>query len=114
MPEVDTVEIDIGGEIQNTQFNNSGTELSPERPEYGTVSEGPPTDKISRTKLEAMETAGNQVTKVFKVGKAYRFSVFDQAAESWQDSPLIATQQEAERLRQEVFKKRFETLLHEN
>jgi hypothetical protein len=57
-----------------------------------------------------MEQAGNDVTKVFKVGKAFRFSVFDHGSGTWQDSPTIATEQEAERLRQEAFKARFESL----
>jgi hypothetical protein len=61
--------------------------------------------------MEAMAQAGQDVTKVFKVGKAWRFSVFDHASQSWQDSPLIATEQEAERLRQAAFKARYEALI---
>jgi hypothetical protein len=61
--------------------------------------------------MQAMAQAGQDVTKVFKVGKAWRFSVFDHASQSWQDSPLIATEQEAERLRQAAFKTRYEALI---
>jgi hypothetical protein len=50
------------------------------------------------------------VTKVFKVGKAWRFSVYDHTSGSWRESPLIATEAEAERLRQEAFKARYEAL----
>ena len=57
-----------------------------------------------------MEQAGSDVTKVFKVGKAYRFSVFDHDQQLWVDSPLIATESEASRLRQEAFKARFDAL----
>ncbi|HSQ07001.1 MAG TPA: hypothetical protein VLM84_04825, partial [Chromatiaceae bacterium] len=62
------------------------------------------------SKLEAMEQAGNDVTKVFRVGKAYRFSVFDHHTGDWQDSPTIADAHEAERLRQAAFKHRFDAL----
>jgi hypothetical protein len=57
-----------------------------------------------------MEQAANDVTPVFKVGKGYRFSILDHGTGQWQDSPLIATEPEAERLRQEAFKTRFEAL----
>jgi hypothetical protein len=57
-----------------------------------------------------MEQAGNDVTKVFKVGKGFRYSVYDHARSQWLDSPLIATKEEAERLRQAAFKERFEEL----
>ncbi len=63
------------------------------------------------SKLEAMEQAGNDVTKVFKVGRGYRFSVFDHAANLWRDSPLVTTEPEAARLRQEAFKAHYEALL---
>jgi hypothetical protein len=107
MPGVDTVEIDIGGEIQNTQFTGRDQDAAPT-----TRSPAPAvqTDGKGLGKLEAMEQAGNDVTKVFKVGKAYRFSIFDHASGSWRDSPMIATAQEAERLRREAFKERFEAL----
>lgn len=103
MPGVDRVEIDIQGEMQNTAFGFKEQVAVAAPPE---VSDAP----AGRSKLEAMEQAGNDVTKVFKVGKGYRFSVFDHATAEWKDSPLIAGQQEAERLRQEAFKARFEAL----
>jgi len=106
MPGIGTVEIDVGGEIQNTQFLSSEQAASVPPPVVQPKNTGPQ----GLGKLEAMEQAGNDVTKVFKVGRAYRFSVFDHATGSWQDSPTIATEQEAERLRQEAFKERFEAL----
>ena len=108
MPGVDSVEIDIEGEIQNTQFVGQEQKAAPAAaaPDAHTQ----PAAVKGLSKLEAMEQAGNDVTKVFKVGKAYRFSVFDQGTASWRDSPMIATEPEAERLRQEAFKERFEAL----
>jgi hypothetical protein len=109
MPGVDTVEIDIGGEIQNTHFggrhapaaNNPSPPPAPRQQQ--TAGEG-----LGR--LEAMEQAEKDVTKVYKVGKAFRFSVFDHGSGSWQDSPSIATEQQAQRLRQEAFNERLEAL----
>jgi hypothetical protein len=106
MPEVDTVEIDIGGEIQNTQLIARAQETASAAATAPTQTQ----EKQGLGKLEAMEQAGNDVTKVFKAGKAFRFSVFDHNTSTWQDSPTIATEQEAELLRQEAFKERFEAL----
>jgi hypothetical protein len=108
MPGVDTVEIDIGGEIQNTQFSGSGQQAA--AAPAPSAHQARPETGGGMGKLEAMEQAGNDVTKVFKVGKSYRFSVFDHASGNWEDSPMIATEQEAERLRQVAFKERFEAL----
>lgn len=105
LPGVESVELDIQGEIQNNYFNlpdHGAPPLAPAAPQ------SPHEQGLS--KLEAMEQAGNDVTKVFKVGKGYRFSVFDHDSQSWLDSPLVSTEAEAQRLRQEAFKKRFDAL----
>lgn len=120
LPNVETVELDVQGEIQNNQFNfrtaaNADSAYSPAK---ATPHELADAEGLARTgagpsgldKMQAMTQAGQDVTQVFKVGKAYRFSVYDHASERWQDSPLIATEQEAERLRQEAFKARYEAL----
>jgi hypothetical protein len=109
MPGIQSVELDTRGEIQNTQFHlveqaqaaASGEPIPAFRP-----SPAP----LGMNKLQAMEQAGTDVTKVFKVGKGYRFSVYDHGTGQWQDSPLIARESDAERLRQEAFKARFESL----
>jgi hypothetical protein len=112
LPGVESVELDIQGEIQNNQFHprtESASDQTPAEavpmPAAGEVPAGAP-----MTKLQAMAQAGQDVTKVFKVGKAWRFSVYDHASGSWQESPLIASETEAERLRQEAFKARYEAL----
>lgn len=102
LPGVESVELDVQGEIQNNQF--TFRETQPSRETERSESAG------GLSKLAAMEQAGNDVTKVFRVGKGYRFSVYDHARDEWQDSPLVASREEAERLRQEAFKARFEAL----
>jgi hypothetical protein len=113
LPNLDEVEIDVQGEIQNTVFRFR--EPTPDRRAGATATEtrtpnGEAEAQEGMSQLEAMEQAGNDVTKVFRVGKAYRFSVFDHHTGEWQDSPMIADAQEAERLRQGAFKRRYDAL----
>ena len=105
LPGVESVELDVQGEIQNNHFNLAEHRAFDDAPAPRSTGPG-----RGLSKLEAMEQAGNDVTKVFKVGKAYRFSVFDHERQQWVDSPLIATEPEASRLRQEAFKARFDEL----
>jgi hypothetical protein len=113
LPNLDEVEIDVQGEIQNTVFRFR--EPTPDRRAGATATEtrtpnGEAEPQEGMSQIEAMEQAGNDVTKVFRVGKAYRFSVFDHHTGEWQDSPMIADAQEAERLRQAAFKRRYDAL----
>lgn len=107
LPDVESVELDVQGEIQNNRFN-----LAEHRPASSEEHDAP---RAAPTfgglgKLKAMEQAGKDVTKVFKVGRGWRFSVFDHASGTWQDSPLAPTEEDASRLRQEAFKARYEAL----
>jgi hypothetical protein len=107
LPGVELVEPDLQGEIQNTRFEMG-------RQTQTAQTTLPATSKpvgAGLSKLEAMERAGRDVTQVFKVGRGYRFSVFDHGAGTWMDAPLAPTEQEAGRLRQEAFKTRYEALL---
>ncbi|MBK1730225.1 hypothetical protein [Thiococcus pfennigii] len=108
LPRVAAVEPDTTGEIQNTrfQFHDEPAVVADERRSDRPVPSGAGLDRLA-----ALEQAGNQVTRVFKVGKGFRFSVYDHASASWQDSPLVADREEAERLRQIAVKARYEHLL---
>jgi hypothetical protein len=120
LPNVEAVELDVQGEIQNNSFRfreapqpvpgASAPSPAPEPSPAGSTgqTEGLPT---GLNRMQAMAQAGQDITKVFKVGKAWRFSVYDHATGSWRESPLIATEQEAERLRQAAFKERYEALI---
>jgi hypothetical protein len=111
LPNLDEVEIDVQGEIQNTVFRFR--EPTADRRTGAPATETPIGEAEAQegmSQLDAMEQAGNDVTKVFRVGKAYRFSVFDHHTGEWQDSPMIADAQEAERLRQAAFKGRYDAL----
>ncbi|MFP4062929.1 MAG: hypothetical protein ACLFS2_09070 [Halochromatium sp.] len=131
LPGVESVELDVQGEVQNNRFRFQGAGgLGATDSASGDSGRGPERDLAGNQtgdqagdqtgdqaelpsgldKMQALAQAGQDVTQVFKVGKAYRFSVFDHASGRWQDSPLIATEAEAERLRQERFKARYEAL----
>lgn len=112
LPGVESVEPDVQGEIQNTRFHRAEPSAAPPAPESAARPEPMRPARGGLSKLAAMEQAGNDVTPVFKVGKGYRFSVLDPQTGQWQDSPLLATEAEAARLRQEAFKARFEALQH--
>ena len=108
LPGLETVEPDIQGEPQNTRF-----EIGRPLP---AASGGAPTQSTQPTgkplsKLDALAQAGRDVTQVFKVGRGYRFSVFDAATNTWLDAPLAPTEADAARLRQAAFKARYEALL---
>ena len=105
MPGVQSVEVDTTGEIDQTRF----TVLAPE-PEPA-AAQAPPPPEGGMSKLQALRQAAQDVTKVFKVGRNWRFSVFDHASGVWRDSPAAASQQEAEALREQAYKQRFEALL---
>lgn len=115
LPGVESVELDVQGEIQNNRFNLATDQQAAETPDGG-AAVGPaagalvPESLRGLSKLDAMEQAGKDVTKVFKVGRGWRFSVFDHASGAWQDSPTAPTEQDASKLRQEAFKARYEAL----
>ena len=62
------------------------------------------------SKMEAMAQAAKDVSKVFKMGRQYRFSVYNHATEGWEESPAIADKEQAEAMREHAFKARFEAL----
>jgi hypothetical protein len=112
LPQAEAVELDVQGEIQNNQFRfrDEASDAAPTPVPKQTPDE---TGRMPAglNKIEAMTQAGNDVTKVFKVGKGWRFSVFDHGSGTWQDSPLFATETEADRVRQQALKQRYQELL---
>jgi hypothetical protein len=108
MPTVETVEIDTSGEIQDTVFSFGSAAPPADVPTKVGVAP-PATHGTSR--LEALEQAGREVTKVFKVGHQYRFSVYNHPRAQWEDSPAIADKAEAEALRDRAVKRRFDEIV---
>lgn len=120
LPGVETLTLDTHGEMQNTVFsvatNPLTTAATPSNAATGELASmagtpfAPSPTPMGLDKFQALEQAGNDVTQVFKVGKGYRFSVYDHASGQWLDAPLVTKEADAERLRQAAFKARFESL----
>ena len=110
LPGVESVTLDTHGEMQNSVFTVAARPATPPAAPPPEPSFAPTPAPLGLDKFQAMEQAGNDVTQVFKVGKGYRFSVYDHASGQWLDGPLVAQEADAERLRQAAFKARFESL----
>jgi len=104
LPQVETVEIDTSGEIQNTSFVYAAPAATATAPP--STASAPPASR-----MEALERAGREVTKVFKVGRQYRFAVLNAATGLWEDSPAIGTEAEAEAQRELAVKRRYDELV---
>ena len=110
LPGVESVTLDTHGEMQNSVFTIAARPATAPAAPPPEPSFAPTPAPLGLDKFQAMEQAGNDVTQVFKVGKGYRFSVYDHASGQWLDGPLVAQEADAERLRQAAFKARFESL----
>jgi hypothetical protein len=103
MPAVETIKIDTDGEIQNTTF---------------TLREGQPAGHESVSAVpaggmddtRAREQAEKEFSEVFKVGRNWRFAVYDNAADQWRESPLAGSEEEARRLRDQAVQQRLRAL----
>ncbi len=103
-PNVDTIELKPAGEVRDHQIKLA----APPTPEAPSIAHaGAPT---GLSKMEAMAQAAKDVSKVFKMGRQYRFSVYNHATQSWEESPAIADKEQAEAMREHAFKARFEAL----
>lgn len=110
-PNVETVELNPAGETRDHHINLAVT------PTTGTDMPANVTPSVAHagipqgmSKMQAMAQAAKDVSKVFKMGKQYRFSVYNHATQSWEESPAIADREQAEAMREHAFKARFEAL----
>ncbi len=101
-PEIDSVQIDTSGEIDQTSFTFRDAAVPAPAPD--------PAPAGGLSKLQAMQRAGREVTQVFKVGKGWRFSTHDAASDSWHDSAVFSSQAEAEAERNRAFKRCYDVL----
>jgi len=106
MPAVKSVDIDVGGEIQNTEFvliDNGVDAATLDKP-----SNKPPQ---GLSKPEAMQQAGKDVSKVYKTGRNYKFAIYDHDTEAWAESPLFEDEAAASEARARAYKEYYEGLL---
>ena len=106
MPGVKTVDIDTGGEMLNTDFIFEENARSAPRPVSASGAKPGTQGSEARTRAES------DVSQVYKVGKAFRFATYDHASGRWVESPFSATEEEANKLRDETCKRLAERPAH--
>jgi hypothetical protein len=104
LPGVTEVLIDTHGEPLHTEFRfDRHAAAAP-----GARAVGTPAHKLTRA--EALAQAGKDVTKVYAVGRSFRYAVFDDARARWAESPLYESEKEAQEQRMRAFKQRYDEL----
>lgn len=106
MPGVRGVEADTTGEMSVTQFITAPNDAA-------TVSAGSPAPELRpiRSRLDAVEQAGQDIGPVYPSGRGYRFARYDHAAGRWQESELAKTRAEATSLRLRAYEQRLHELI---
>jgi len=109
-PDIDNLELSEEGEIRDHVLNmNDGTALSGSNaPGLSFSHEGVP---VGLGEGEAMMQTSKDVSDVFKMGKQYRFSIYNHATGAWDESPAFGNQEDAESARQDAYRQRFEALI---
>jgi len=107
-PNVETVELKPAGETRDHQINLAGPPAAAAAVDDVSIAHAGIPQGLS--KMAAMAQAAKDVSKVFKMGKQYRFSVYNHATQGWEESPAIADREQAEAMREHAVKARFEAL----
>ncbi|MCB1775483.1 MAG: hypothetical protein KDI88_17855 [Gammaproteobacteria bacterium] len=109
VPDVESVELNPAGETRDQRIvRNEVDDGSAEEAGMPSIAHrGIPT---SLSKLDAMAQAAKDVSQVFKMGRQYRFSVFNHETGGWEESPAIPDKAQAEAMREHAFRSRFEAL----
>lgn len=110
VPSVERVELNPAGETRDQRIlrNEDDDAAADDAGSMPSIAHrGIPT---GLSKLDAMAQAAKDVSQVFKMGRQYRFSVFNHETESWEESPAIPDKAQAEAMREHAFRSRFEAL----
>ena len=113
LPGITRVIADTHGEMLNTEMifeektNEAGRHQIPPVKQNANAQQIPK----AMTKMEAMEQAGKEVAKVYKVGKNYRYATLDRNTGKWIESPLMKSGKEAHEHRMKAFRRRLDELL---
>jgi hypothetical protein len=110
VPEIERLELNPAGETRDHMLRLGEQADGRDAEQVQDRTFGHPGIPTGLSKMEAMAQAAKDVSKVFKVGRHYRFSVYNHATQSWEESPAIGDQAQAEAMREHAFKSRFEAL----
>ncbi len=121
LPGIETIEMDETGEMRNIAFRFAA-DAAPGAPAAAGISvSAPGMAPVDTAHLfappagdmeaeAAMEQAEQEVSKVFKIGRQYRFSMLNRLTGEWVDAATVASQEEAEALRQQAVRSRYQEL----
>jgi hypothetical protein len=98
LPGVTGVRIDTDGEMLNTEFLYDG-------------SAAPAATPRALTETEALEQVQRDISKVYRVGKVWKFATFDRQANRWNESPPMDSEASAEAKRADAVRERLGELL---
>jgi hypothetical protein len=100
-PGVQTVNIDTTGEMLGTELIfESGARRATRAGPAGILSEA-----------EARARADKDVSPVYKVGRSWRFAVYDPGADRWLESPFTDSEDEAKRQRDQAHARLIQSLI---
>ena len=105
---IESLELKPAGETRDHVIHVAAEAASDAAPAGAPISHAGAPSGMSR--MQAMAQAARDVSKVFKMGRQYRFSGYNHANGAWEESPAIADKEQAERLREQAVKDRFEAL----
>lgn len=109
LPGLESLELKPAGETRDHVIHLAAGATAPEAPAAdASISHAGVPGGMNR--MQAMAQAAKDVSKVFKMGRQYRFSVYNHASGGWEESPAIPDKDQAERLREQAVKARFEAL----
>ncbi|MCB1866745.1 MAG: hypothetical protein KDG50_15105 [Chromatiales bacterium] len=103
-PHVERIELDTSGEMQATQLQGDAAAT----PQMSAPPPAPASAGVDR--LEALAQAQREVSQPYKVGRSWRFSIYNQSLGIWEDGPTVKTEAEADDLRAEACRRRFNEL----
>jgi hypothetical protein len=98
LPGVTAVRVDTGGEMLNTEFLYEGGGAPAAAPR-------------ALTEGEALEQIERDISKVYRVGKVWKFATFDHQANRWSESAPMDSEASAEAKRGEAVQERLDQLL---
>lgn len=108
-PNIELLELSEQGEIRDQVLTmKAGSQVPDSAPDLSFGHAGLPG---GLSEGEAMMQTDKDISQVFKMGRQYRFSVYNHATGEWQESPAFGNEGDAESARQGVYRQRFEALL---
>ncbi|MBT4837475.1 MAG: hypothetical protein HON94_09040 [Methylococcales bacterium] len=101
IPDVKEVIIGTTGDISENQIITVNGSLTSSDENASNL---PPTDD------KIIETASEQISKVYKMGRAYYFASLNPSTEQWEESPAIKDEEKANKMRDQKISERVEEL----